>query len=80
MRSLKVQHQTLPGIGDLFEISLDSDHTIRVAAQRSGRRELSRDGTDPGQSPVTVSLTRTEAAGLAALLLGAHVEVIEHKA
>jgi K+/H+ antiporter YhaU regulatory subunit KhtT len=75
MRRLKVRHEPLPRIGDLFEITPACGLTVTVVSHRSGRRDLSV-GTPGEQQPLaTVSLTRTEATALATLLTGAHIEL-----
>lgn len=76
MRKLKVHHEPLPGIGELFEIATTSGASVQVAAQRSGRRQLSVRAADADETTFSISLSRAEAAGLAALLVGAHIELI----
>lgn len=76
MRKLRVRHERLPGIGDLFEIPTGSGLSIRVATHRSGRRNLLVGSSDADQPEFSVPLTRAEATGLAALLVGAHIELI----
>jgi K+/H+ antiporter YhaU regulatory subunit KhtT len=76
MRKLKVGHERLPGIGDLFEIASASGLTVTVVAHRSGRRQLAVGEPDDDQVLITVALTRTEATALATLLTGAQIELI----
>ena len=76
MRKLKVGHEALPGIGDVFEIASASGLTVTVVAHRSGRRDVAV-GTSGDDKPlVSVALTRTEAIALATLLTGVHVELV----
>ena len=79
MRKLRVQHEPLPGMGELFEILVASGTSVHVVSHRSGRRDLTigRPGAD--QPEVTVTLTRAEASGLAALLVGAHIELVTER-
>ena len=75
MRSLKVRQQTPPRVGEGFELDSDAGDTISVVSHRSGQRSLTirRPGDDepwPG-----ASLSRHEAAALAALHTGAIIEV-----
>lgn len=76
MRTLKIRHERLPGIGELFGIVAASGLSVQVVSHRSGRRDLSIGSPDADQPEITVSLTRSEASGLAALLVGAHIELI----
>jgi K+/H+ antiporter YhaU regulatory subunit KhtT len=76
MRKLKIHHDPLPGIGELFELVAASGCSVRVASRRSGRRDLSIGSPDADEPAVTVSLTRAEATALAALLVGAHIELV----
>ncbi|HYD09013.1 MAG TPA: hypothetical protein VEA78_02830 [Acidimicrobiales bacterium] len=73
MRKLQVRNEALPGIGDLFELVTAAGGTLTIVTHRSGRRDLSIGGGD--QPAITTPLTRGEAAGVAALLSGAHVEL-----
>lgn len=79
MRKLKVRHDPLPGIGDVFELVAASGLAIRVVSQRSGRRDLALGPTDADEPAVTVSLTRAEATAVATLLLGAHIDLITER-
>ncbi len=63
MRKLKVRHQPLPGIGELFELDTTSGLTLTVVTHRSGR------------PMVTAGLGRAEALAIATLLGGAHIEL-----
>ena len=65
-----------PRIGELFALSAASGLTVHVASHRSGRRDLSIGFPGADQPEVTVALTRAEATALAALLVGAHIELI----
>lgn len=75
MRKLKVRHQPLPGVGDRFELVTASGLTLMVVSHRSGRRDIAI--AEPGaDAPVAIAgLTRIEAAAVAVLLTGAHVEI-----
>lgn len=75
MRKLKVRHQPLPHVGELFELVTASDVVVTIVTHRSGRRELviRREGEEDPLS--TTVLTRTESAAIAALLVGAHIEL-----
>lgn len=75
MRKLKVRHQPLPGIGELFELDAASGLTLTVVTHRSGRRDLAIGTGDEDQPKVTVGLTRTEALAVAMLLSGVQVEL-----
>ena len=75
MRRLKIRHARMPGIGEKFEFVSGSCLTMTVVGQRSGRCDLSIGrgvGTDP---MATASLTKSESTALAALLVGAHIEL-----
>ena len=75
MRKLKIRHERLPRIGELFELVSSSGGVVTVVSQRSGRRDLSI-GAHVAHEPIaTVSLTRAEATAVAALLIGAHIEL-----
>ncbi len=75
MRKLKVRHQTLPLLGELFELDTASGLTLTVVTHRSGRRDLAIGTRDEEQPTVTAGLTRTEALAIATLLSGTHLEV-----
>jgi K+/H+ antiporter YhaU regulatory subunit KhtT len=75
MRKLKVRHEALPGVGDLFEIASACGLTVTVVAHRSGRRDLAVGKPGDDEPLVTVALTRTESTALATLLTGAHIEL-----
>lgn len=76
MRKLKIRHERLPRIGELFELVSSSGGVVTVVSQRSGRRDLLI-GAQVAHEPIaTVSLTRAEATAVAALLVGAHIELI----
>lgn len=76
MRKLKVRYEPLPGVGELFELIAASGLAVRVVSQRSGRRDLALGAPDADEPTVTVALTKAEATALAALLVGAHIELI----
>ncbi len=76
MRTIKVRHEPLPGIGERFELAARSGFTVTVVSERSGRQQLAIGGGDDGEPIVTVSLTRGEAAALASVLVGAHTELV----
>ena len=61
MRKLRVRHEPLPGIGELFEIVAASGLSVRVASYRSGRRDVAIGSPDADEPEVTVALTRAEA-------------------
>ncbi len=72
---MKVRHQPLPGIGELFELDTASGLTLTVVTHRSGRRDIAIGARDEEQTAVTAGLTRAEALAIAALLSGAHIEL-----
>jgi K+/H+ antiporter YhaU regulatory subunit KhtT len=74
MRKLKVRHERLPGVGDLFELDTAGGLTVSVACLRSGRRDIAV--TQPGDDEplATAALSRSEALAVAALLTGTAVE------
>lgn len=74
MRKLKVQHEPLPGIGEIFELQTAGGDTMTIVAHRSGRRDVVVGRSDDA-APLTARLTRAEAAAVAALLTGAHIEL-----
>lgn len=76
MRKLKIRHERLPGVGELFEFVASSGLAVSVVSQRSGRRDVSVGLPDADEPLTTVDLTRGEAAALAALLVGAHIELV----
>ena len=75
MRKLKVRHALLPGIGERFELWANGGRRV-VVSERSGRRELSIFSADADEQLAVVSLARADAAALAALLVGAHIELM----
>jgi K+/H+ antiporter YhaU regulatory subunit KhtT len=75
MRKLKIRHQPLPHVGELFELVTASGYAVTIVAQRSGRRELVIRRSGEEQSLSTTELTRSESAAVAALLVGAHIEL-----
>ena len=75
MRKLKVRHQVLPGIGELFELDTASGLTLTVVTHRSGRRDIAIETRDEEQPMATAGLTRAEALAVATLLSGAHIEL-----
>jgi hypothetical protein len=75
MRKLKIRHERMSGTGDLFEFESSTGGVVTVVNQRSGRRDLSI-GTEVARETIaTASLTRSEASALAALPVGAHIEL-----
>jgi K+/H+ antiporter YhaU regulatory subunit KhtT len=76
MRKLHVRHEPLPHIGEKFELDTASGLTISVVTHRSGRRDLGIGERGGYQPLVTAVLTRPEAAAVAALLVGAHIELV----
>jgi hypothetical protein len=79
MRKLKVRYERLPFIGERFELLAASGLSVRVVSHRSGRRDLSIGSPDVATPDVTVALTSPEATALAALLIGAHIELITER-
>jgi K+/H+ antiporter YhaU regulatory subunit KhtT len=75
MRKLKVRHQTLPHVGELFELVTASGAVVTIVTHRSGRRDLVVRRPDDDEPLSTTGLTRTESAAIAALLVGAHIEL-----
>ena len=75
MHKLNVRHQALPGIGELFELGTSAGPTIRVIHHRSGRRDLAIGHPDTDETTTTAQLTEAEAAAVAMLLAGVHVEL-----
>ncbi len=75
MRKLKVRHEPLPGIGELFELDTASGLTLTVVTHRSGRRHIAIGSRDEEQPIVTAGLSRAEALAVATLLSGAHIEL-----
>ena len=75
MRKMNVRHEPLPGIGDLFEVDTSSGSRITVISHRSGRRDIAIGSRDAEEPSVTTALTRTEAAAIALLLAGVHLDL-----
>jgi K+/H+ antiporter YhaU regulatory subunit KhtT len=75
MRKLKVRHDRLPGIGEVSAFDVASALTVTVAAHRSGRREVAIRPRDRDEVDATLSVTRTEALALAAVLSGTYIEL-----
>jgi K+/H+ antiporter YhaU regulatory subunit KhtT len=76
MRTLKVRHQTLPHVGELFELITASGVVVTIVTHRaSGRRDLVIRRQDEDEPLSTTGLTRNESAAIAALLVGAHIEL-----
>ena len=75
MGKVKVRHQPLPGIRELFELDTASGLTLTVVTHRSGRRDMAIGTRDEEQPMVTAGLTRTEALAIVTLLSGAHTEL-----
>jgi TrkA domain protein len=76
MRKVKVRHRPLPGIGELFKLDTACGLTVTVVSHRSGRREIVVGEREADEPLVTAALTRNEAAAVATLLTGAHIELI----
>jgi K+/H+ antiporter YhaU regulatory subunit KhtT len=76
MRKLRVRHKRLPGIGDLFELGSRTGMAVSVVSLPSGGRHLSIGPPEEDEPIATVALSRSEATALAALLVGAHIELI----
>ena len=76
MRTMKVRHQYLPGIGNLFELDTASGPRITITNYRSGRRDVAIG--DPGaEEPLAATgLTRAEAAAVSMLLTGVRIELV----
>ena len=79
MRRLKIRHDPLPGVGELFELVSGSGLAVTVVSQRSGRRHVSIGLPDADEPSASVDLTRAEATALAALLVGAHIELVTNR-
>ena len=75
MHRLNVRHQALPGIGDRFELDTSSGSTITVISHRSGRRDIAIARPDGEGPSITTELTDAEAAAVAMLLAGVHIEL-----
>ena len=75
MRNVKVRHEPLPGIGELFELHTASGLTITVDTRRSRRRDVAIGTGDEAQPAVAAGLTRAEALAIATVLTGAHIEL-----
>jgi K+/H+ antiporter YhaU regulatory subunit KhtT len=75
MRKVKVRHHRLPGIGDRFDLDTTSGSTVTVIGHRSGRRDLAISAPGAEAPEASTGLTRSEAAAIALLLTGAHVEL-----
>jgi TrkA domain protein len=76
MRKLKVGHEPLPGIGERFHIAAASGLTVTVVSHRSGRRDVAILEADADEPLATVALTKGEAAAVAAVLVGAQIELV----
>jgi K+/H+ antiporter YhaU regulatory subunit KhtT len=76
MRTVKISHEPLPGIGERFDLAARSGLAVTVVSERAGRKHLSIGAHHDNEPIVTVSLTRGEAAALASLLVGAHTELV----
>lgn len=77
VRKLKIRHERLPGIGARFHLKAASGVTVTVVSHRSGRRDFAVLETDADEPIATVRLSRAEAAAVAALLVGAQIELVE---
>lgn len=75
MRKVKVRHDPLPGIGELFQLETAAGLAVTIVTHRSGRRDIALGGADEEQPSVTVALTRAEAVAVATLLTGAFIEL-----
>jgi K+/H+ antiporter YhaU regulatory subunit KhtT len=75
VRKQKVRHVPLPGIGERFELAVAEGGTVSVISQRSGRRQLALGVPGNDEPTAIISLTRAEAAAVAALLVGAQIEL-----
>ena len=75
MRSLKVRQQTLPRVGERFELDSDAGDTISVVSHGSGQKSLAIRRPGDEEPWASTTLSRDEAAALAALLTGAIIEV-----
>jgi K+:H+ antiporter subunit KhtT len=70
-----VERTTLPGIGLRHTFTSERGRRVAVISHRSGRRDLViYDKADPDSATETVSLSRSEADGLAELLASSRVE------
>jgi K+/H+ antiporter YhaU regulatory subunit KhtT len=76
MRKLKVGHEPLPGIGERFHVESACGLTITVVSHRSGRRDVAILETGDDEPLATVALSKGEAAAVAALLVGAQIELV----
>jgi K+/H+ antiporter YhaU regulatory subunit KhtT len=75
MRKLKVRHERLPGIGDLFELDTAAGLTVTVVTHRSGRRDIAVGKMGADEPAITAALSRTESTAVAALLTGTNIEL-----
>jgi K+/H+ antiporter YhaU regulatory subunit KhtT len=75
MEKLKVRHQTLPHVGELFELVTASGLVVTIVTQRSGHRDLVVRRPDDEEPLSTTEMTRTESATVAALLTGAYFDL-----
>jgi K+/H+ antiporter YhaU regulatory subunit KhtT len=76
MRKQKVRHVPLPGLGERFELTAASGLALTVISHRSGRRDIALGVPGADEPTAIVSLSRAEAAAVAALLVGAQIELI----
>lgn len=76
MRKLKVRHEPLPGIGELFRFTTASGAVMSVVSHRSGRRDVSVAVPGADDTLATVPLTRSESLALATLLTGSHIQLV----
>jgi K+/H+ antiporter YhaU regulatory subunit KhtT len=75
MRKVKVHHERLAGVGERFQLTTASGLNVTVVCHRSGRRDLAM-GAPGADAPIVIAaLSRTEAAAVAALLTGTHIEL-----
>lgn len=77
MRKLKIRHERLPGIGERFHLEAASGVTVTVVSHRSGRRDVAVLEAEGDEPLATAALSRAEAAAVAALLVGAQIELVE---
>lgn len=72
---MDVERTTLPGIGLRHTFTSERGRQVAVISHRSGRRDLViYDRADPDTATETLSLSRSEADGLAELLTTSRVE------
>lgn len=72
--SINVKEQSLPGIGQRFEIELSPGRNLVVVATRDGGRAIGVSGPDTDEV-ATLALTADQSVMLGALLLGARFAI-----